>query len=85
MAKTRERKKRTHHQTQQGGQTQGQGTMTHISGVRKVSQTPGLQGCSVSRFGVKTDQEDLLSKVLGKSILYRGILQSQQTLINNQK
>uniref|UniRef100_A0A674EHL4 Phosphodiesterase n=1 Tax=Salmo trutta TaxID=8032 RepID=A0A674EHL4_SALTR len=64
MAKTRERKKRTHHQTQQGGQTQGQGTMTHISGVRKVSQTPGLQGCSVSRFGVKTDQEDLLSKDL---------------------
>uniref|UniRef100_A0A674EGK2 Phosphodiesterase n=1 Tax=Salmo trutta TaxID=8032 RepID=A0A674EGK2_SALTR len=50
--------------TQQGGQTQGQGTMTHISGVRKVSQTPGLQGCSVSRFGVKTDQEDLLSKDL---------------------
>uniref|UniRef100_A0A674EH91 Phosphodiesterase n=1 Tax=Salmo trutta TaxID=8032 RepID=A0A674EH91_SALTR len=49
MAKTRERKKRTHHQTH---------------GVRKVSQTPGLQGCSVSRFGVKTDQEDLLSKDL---------------------
>uniref|UniRef100_A0A4W5JKR1 Phosphodiesterase n=1 Tax=Hucho hucho TaxID=62062 RepID=A0A4W5JKR1_9TELE len=64
MAKTRERKKRTHHQTQQGGQTQVQGTMTQISGVRKVSQTPGLQGCSVSRFGVKTDQEDLLSKDL---------------------
>uniref|UniRef100_A0A4W5K1M5 Phosphodiesterase n=1 Tax=Hucho hucho TaxID=62062 RepID=A0A4W5K1M5_9TELE len=41
-----------------------QGTMTQISGVRKVSQTPGLQGCSVSRFGVKTDQEDLLSKDL---------------------
>uniref|UniRef100_A0A4W5JX59 Phosphodiesterase n=1 Tax=Hucho hucho TaxID=62062 RepID=A0A4W5JX59_9TELE len=50
--------------TQQGGQTQVQGTMTQISGVRKVSQTPGLQGCSVSRFGVKTDQEDLLSKDL---------------------
>uniref|UniRef100_A0A4W5JHM7 Phosphodiesterase n=1 Tax=Hucho hucho TaxID=62062 RepID=A0A4W5JHM7_9TELE len=40
---------KTHHQTH---------------GVRKVSQTPGLQGCSVSRFGVKTDQEDLLSKDL---------------------
>ncbi|XP_070988192.1 3',5'-cyclic-AMP phosphodiesterase 4B-like [Oncorhynchus clarkii lewisi] len=64
MAKTRERKKRTHHQTQQGGQTPCQGTMTQISGVRKVSQTPVLQGCSVSRFGVKTDQEDLLSKDL---------------------
>ncbi|XP_041697523.1 cAMP-specific 3',5'-cyclic phosphodiesterase 4B isoform X2 [Coregonus clupeaformis] len=64
MAKTRERKKRPHPQTQQGGQTQRQGTMTQISGVRKVSQTPGLQGCSVSRFGVKTDQEDLLSKDL---------------------
>ncbi|XP_024290934.1 cAMP-specific 3',5'-cyclic phosphodiesterase 4B isoform X1 [Oncorhynchus tshawytscha] len=64
MAKTRERKKRTHHQTQLGGQTPSQGTMTQISGVRKVSQTPVLQGCSVSRFGVKTDQEDLLSKDL---------------------
>uniref|UniRef100_A0A8C7GWY2 Phosphodiesterase n=1 Tax=Oncorhynchus kisutch TaxID=8019 RepID=A0A8C7GWY2_ONCKI len=50
--------------TQQGGQTPSQGTMTQISGVRKVSQTPVLQGCSVSRFGVKTDQEDLLSKDL---------------------
>uniref|UniRef100_A0A8C7UMQ1 Phosphodiesterase n=1 Tax=Oncorhynchus mykiss TaxID=8022 RepID=A0A8C7UMQ1_ONCMY len=47
-----------------GGQTPSQGTMTQISGVRKVSQTPVLQGCSVSRFGVKTDQEDLLSKDL---------------------
>uniref|UniRef100_A0A8C7H0Q8 Phosphodiesterase n=1 Tax=Oncorhynchus kisutch TaxID=8019 RepID=A0A8C7H0Q8_ONCKI len=44
--------------------TPSQGTMTQISGVRKVSQTPVLQGCSVSRFGVKTDQEDLLSKDL---------------------
>ncbi|KAL0966806.1 hypothetical protein UPYG_G00300360 [Umbra pygmaea] len=60
VAKTRERKKRHHHQTQQ----EDQGTMTQISGVRKLSHTPGLQGCSVSRFGVKTDQEDLLSKDL---------------------
>ncbi|XP_041751584.1 cAMP-specific 3',5'-cyclic phosphodiesterase 4B isoform X1 [Coregonus clupeaformis] len=60
MAKTRERKKRPHHQTQQ----EGQGTLTQISGVRKLSHTAGLQGSSVSRFGVKTDQEDLLSKDL---------------------
>ncbi|XP_010893162.4 cAMP-specific 3',5'-cyclic phosphodiesterase 4B isoform X2 [Esox lucius] len=66
VAKTRERKKRPHQQTQQGGQPQGQGqgTMTQISGVRKLSNTPGPQGSGVSRFGVKTDQEDLLSKDL---------------------
>uniref|UniRef100_A0A674DN87 Phosphodiesterase n=1 Tax=Salmo trutta TaxID=8032 RepID=A0A674DN87_SALTR len=63
MAKTRERKKRPHQQTQ----IEGQGTLTQISGVRKLSHSAGLQGSSISRFGVKTDQEDLLSKVLGKS------------------
>ncbi|XP_014044969.1 cAMP-specific 3',5'-cyclic phosphodiesterase 4B isoform X1 [Salmo salar] len=60
MAKTRERKKRPHHQTQ----IEGQGTLTQISGVRKFSHSAGLQGSSISRFGVKTDQEDLLSKDL---------------------
>ncbi|KAJ8011206.1 hypothetical protein DPEC_G00055760 [Dallia pectoralis] len=66
VAKPRERKKRSHQQTQQGGQPQGQGqgTMTQISGVRKLSNTPGPQGSSVNRFGVTTDQEDLLSKDL---------------------
>uniref|UniRef100_A0A6Q2XH06 Phosphodiesterase n=1 Tax=Esox lucius TaxID=8010 RepID=A0A6Q2XH06_ESOLU len=49
VAKTRERKKRPHQQTH---------------GVRKLSNTPGPQGSGVSRFGVKTDQEDLLSKDL---------------------
>ena len=37
--------------------------MTHISGVRKVSHTPSISGSSCNRFGVKTDQEELLSKV----------------------
>uniref|UniRef100_A0A8C1YPE4 Phosphodiesterase n=1 Tax=Cyprinus carpio TaxID=7962 RepID=A0A8C1YPE4_CYPCA len=39
--------------------------MTQISGVRKVTQGPGLSSsCSTARFGVKTDLEDLLSKDL---------------------
>lgn len=37
--------------------------MTQISGVRKVSHTPSISGGSGNRFGVKTDQEELLSKV----------------------
>lgn len=38
--------------------------MTQISGVKKVSHRPSLSNCSViSRFGVKTDKEDLLAKV----------------------
>ncbi|XP_042163604.1 cAMP-specific 3',5'-cyclic phosphodiesterase 4B isoform X1 [Oncorhynchus tshawytscha] len=60
MAKTREWKKRPHHQTQ----LECQGTLTQISGVRKLSQSTGLQGSSISRFGVKTDQEELLSEDL---------------------
>ncbi len=51
--KSRDRKRR-----------QQQQLMTQISGVRKVPQGPGLSGsCSTARFGVKTDLEDLLSKV----------------------
>uniref|UniRef100_A0A4W5RK45 Phosphodiesterase n=1 Tax=Hucho hucho TaxID=62062 RepID=A0A4W5RK45_9TELE len=45
-------------------QLEGQGTLNQISGVRKLSHSAGLQGSSISRFGVKTDQEDLLSKDL---------------------
>lgn len=38
--------------------------MTQISGVRKVTHGPGISSsCSVARFGVKTDLEDLLAKV----------------------
>uniref|UniRef100_A0A8C4GXB6 Phosphodiesterase n=1 Tax=Dicentrarchus labrax TaxID=13489 RepID=A0A8C4GXB6_DICLA len=40
------------------------GMMTQISGVRKVSHTPSISGGSGNRFGVKTDQEELLSKDL---------------------
>uniref|UniRef100_A0A674N8E9 Phosphodiesterase n=1 Tax=Takifugu rubripes TaxID=31033 RepID=A0A674N8E9_TAKRU len=40
------------------------GMMTQISGVRKVSHTSGVSGGSGNRFGVKTDQEELLSKDL---------------------
>lgn len=39
--------------------------LTHISGVKKVSHAPGVSGSTAARFGVKTDQEELLSKVRG--------------------
>lgn len=59
-SKARERKRRHQHQHQQ----QQQLLMSHISGVRKVTHGPSITGgCSVARFGVKTDMEDLLSKV----------------------
>ncbi|TMS09448.1 cAMP-specific 3',5'-cyclic phosphodiesterase 4B [Larimichthys crocea] len=45
-------------------QQQQGGMMTQISGVRKVSHTPSISGSSSNRFGVKTDQEELLSKDL---------------------
>ncbi|XP_071372504.1 3',5'-cyclic-AMP phosphodiesterase 4B-like isoform X1 [Centroberyx affinis] len=66
VPKSRERKRRQGHQGHHGGQQQQQqgGMMTQISGVRKVSHTPGLSSCTVNRFGVKTDQEELLSKDL---------------------
>ena len=48
------------HATVQHQQAGGGGTLSQISGVRKVSLT---SGAVVSRFGVKTDQEELLSKV----------------------
>uniref|UniRef100_A0A665VAL7 Phosphodiesterase n=1 Tax=Echeneis naucrates TaxID=173247 RepID=A0A665VAL7_ECHNA len=57
VSKPRERKRR------QGQQQQG-GMMTQISGVRKVSHTPSISGSTGNRFGVKTDQEELLSKDL---------------------
>uniref|UniRef100_A0A674PRX5 Phosphodiesterase n=1 Tax=Takifugu rubripes TaxID=31033 RepID=A0A674PRX5_TAKRU len=59
VPKSRDRKRR---QGQQQQQQQG-GMMTQISGVRKVSHTSGVSGGSGNRFGVKTDQEELLSKV----------------------
>uniref|UniRef100_A0A3B1KAN5 Phosphodiesterase n=1 Tax=Astyanax mexicanus TaxID=7994 RepID=A0A3B1KAN5_ASTMX len=68
--KSRERKRRQpghhhhqHHHHQQ--QQQQQQLMTQISGVRKVTHGPGISSsCSVARFGVKTDLEDLLAKDL---------------------
>uniref|UniRef100_A0AAR2J5C7 Phosphodiesterase n=1 Tax=Pygocentrus nattereri TaxID=42514 RepID=A0AAR2J5C7_PYGNA len=55
--KSRERKRRQPGQQQQ--------LMTQISGVRKVTHGPGISSsCSVARFGVKTDLEDLLAKDL---------------------
>uniref|UniRef100_A0A8C4ZP52 Phosphodiesterase n=1 Tax=Gadus morhua TaxID=8049 RepID=A0A8C4ZP52_GADMO len=53
VPKAQGRKRRQGPQSQHGSQ--------HISGVRKVSLT---SGAVVSRFGVKTDQEELLSKDL---------------------
>ncbi|XP_061551186.1 cAMP-specific 3',5'-cyclic phosphodiesterase 4B-like [Phycodurus eques] len=57
VPKSRERKRR------QGQQQQG-GMTTPIGGVRKVSYTPCISGGTNNRFGVKTDQEELLSKDL---------------------
>ncbi|KAM3603700.1 uncharacterized protein V6R79_000920 [Siganus canaliculatus] len=70
VPKSRERKRRQGQQQQQQQQNQQQqqqqqgGMMTQISGVRKVSHTPSISGSSGNRFGVKTDQEELLSKDL---------------------
>ncbi|KAJ3595098.1 hypothetical protein NHX12_004403 [Muraenolepis orangiensis] len=70
VAKSRERKRRQAQPSQHGSQHAtllhqqaggGGSTLSQISGVRKVSLT---SGAVVSRFGVKTDQEDLLSKDL---------------------
>lgn len=52
-SKTREKKKQ-----------QKQQLMTQISGVKKVSHGPSLSNSSISRFGVKTCKEELLSKEL---------------------
>uniref|UniRef100_A0A8C7ZCM8 Phosphodiesterase n=1 Tax=Oryzias sinensis TaxID=183150 RepID=A0A8C7ZCM8_9TELE len=58
VQKSRERKRR------QGQQQQPGGMMTQISGVKKVSNASSITGGSTNRFGVKTDQEELLSKDL---------------------
>ncbi|XP_014886503.1 cAMP-specific 3',5'-cyclic phosphodiesterase 4B-like isoform X2 [Poecilia latipinna] len=57
VQKVRERK-RKQSQQQQGGM------MTQISGVKKVNHTSSILGNVGNRFGVKTDQEELLSKDL---------------------
>ncbi|XP_077412877.1 3',5'-cyclic-AMP phosphodiesterase 4B-like isoform X2 [Vanacampus margaritifer] len=62
VPKSRERKRRQGQQHQQP-QQQG-GMMSPIGGVRKVSYTPCISGGTSNRFGVKTDQEELLSKDL---------------------
>ncbi|XP_038151044.1 cAMP-specific 3',5'-cyclic phosphodiesterase 4B-like isoform X2 [Cyprinodon tularosa] len=59
VQKVRERKRK---QGQQ--QHQQVGMMTQISGVKKVNHTSSISGNSGNRFGVKTDQEELLSKDL---------------------
>ncbi|XP_006786977.1 cAMP-specific 3',5'-cyclic phosphodiesterase 4B-like isoform X2 [Neolamprologus brichardi] len=63
VPKARERKRRQGQQQQQQQQQHG-GMMTQISGVRKVSHTSSISGGAGNRFGVKTDQEELLSKDL---------------------
>ncbi|XP_031710361.1 cAMP-specific 3',5'-cyclic phosphodiesterase 4B-like isoform X2 [Anarrhichthys ocellatus] len=64
VPKSRERKRRQGQKQQQQQQQQPGGMMTQISGVRKVSNTPSIPGTTSNRFGVKTDQEELLSKDL---------------------
>ncbi|XP_061790090.1 3',5'-cyclic-AMP phosphodiesterase 4B-like isoform X1 [Nerophis lumbriciformis] len=58
VPKSRERKRRQGQQQQQGGM------MTQTGGVRKVGYSPCISGSTNSRFGVNTDQEELLSKDL---------------------
>uniref|UniRef100_A0A3P9IY23 Phosphodiesterase n=1 Tax=Oryzias latipes TaxID=8090 RepID=A0A3P9IY23_ORYLA len=58
VQKSRERKRR------QGQQQQPGVMMTQISGVKKVSNASSISSGSTNRFGVKTDQEELLSKDL---------------------
>uniref|UniRef100_A0A3B3X8T0 Phosphodiesterase n=1 Tax=Poecilia mexicana TaxID=48701 RepID=A0A3B3X8T0_9TELE len=58
VQKVRERKRKQSQQQQQGGM------MTQISGVKKVNHTSSILGNVGNRFGVKTDQEELLSKDL---------------------
>uniref|UniRef100_A0A673BGX1 Phosphodiesterase n=1 Tax=Sphaeramia orbicularis TaxID=375764 RepID=A0A673BGX1_9TELE len=64
VPKSRERKRRQGQQQQQQQQQQQGGMMTQISGVRKVSHTPNISASTGNRFGVKTDQEEQLSKDL---------------------
>ncbi|MED6234663.1 cAMP-specific 3',5'-cyclic phosphodiesterase 4B [Ataeniobius toweri] len=59
VQKQRDRKRK------QGQQQQQQvGMMTQISGVKKVNHASSTSGNTGNRFGVKTDQEELLSKDL---------------------
>ncbi|XP_053738177.1 cAMP-specific 3',5'-cyclic phosphodiesterase 4C-like isoform X1 [Synchiropus splendidus] len=58
IPKSRERKRKQTQQQQQGAM------MTQIGGVRKVIHSPIVSGGFCNRFGVKTDQEELLSKDL---------------------
>lgn len=39
--------------------------MSQITGVKKLTHSSSLTDCSIPRFGVKTDQEDLLAQVGG--------------------
>uniref|UniRef100_A0AAV2JQM1 Phosphodiesterase n=1 Tax=Knipowitschia caucasica TaxID=637954 RepID=A0AAV2JQM1_KNICA len=66
VPKSRERKRRQgpHHHQHHHQQQQQSGMMNQISGVRKLSHSPNISGTTVHRFGVKTDQEELLSKDL---------------------
>ncbi|XP_034039341.1 cAMP-specific 3',5'-cyclic phosphodiesterase 4B-like isoform X2 [Thalassophryne amazonica] len=69
VPKSRERKRKQgqqqhHHHHHHQQQQQQSGMMSQISGVRKVSLTPSISASTVNRFGVKTDQEELLSKDL---------------------
>lgn len=44
-------------------------TMSQISGVKKLTHSSSLTNSNISRFGVKTETEDELAKVILKSIL----------------
>ncbi len=44
-------------------------TMSQISGVKKLTHSSSLTNSNISRFGVKTETEDELAKVILKYIL----------------
>lgn len=55
-------------------------SMSHISGVRKLSHSSSLSSTSMPRFGVNTDHEDELAKVLLSAFLLYIRLISVQSL-----
>jgi cAMP-specific phosphodiesterase 4 len=42
--------------------------MSQITGVKKLTHGSGLNNANIPRFGVKTEQEELLAQVGGGSV-----------------
>lgn len=54
--------------------------MCHISGVKKLTHSSSLTNAALPRFGIKTEQEDALARVL-TPFLYTGLLLWRVSLI----